>query len=89
MTTKPKRPQTNSTRLQRAIQTLQQLQRTNAPNTAIFKAAAKALQPLLKLAADVRAQEPVQYGPTTIKPSLDVGQEHLALQPEDAGREEA
>lgn len=39
---------TNHARLLRAIRCLQLLQRTNAPNSSIARASAKALTPLLK-----------------------------------------
>jgi len=39
---------TNKDRLLRAIRCLQLLQRTNAPNSSLARAAAKALSPLLK-----------------------------------------
>lgn len=41
----------NRDRLMRAIRCLQLLQRTNAPNSSLAKAAAKALTPLLKESA--------------------------------------
>lgn len=52
---------TNHDRLLRAIRCLQHLQRTNAPNSSMAKAAAKALVPLLK----EMASTPVDAAPLT------------------------
>jgi hypothetical protein len=46
----------NKDRLLRAIRCLQHLQRTNAPNSSMAKAAAKALAPLLKEMATLPAE---------------------------------
>jgi hypothetical protein len=56
---------TNKDRLLRAIRCLQLIQRTNAPNSSIAKAAGKALVPLL----DEMAKLPVEAAPITDTPS--------------------
>jgi hypothetical protein len=65
MPTDSKTNVTNKDRLLRAIRCLQLLQRTNAPNSSIAKASAKALVPLLDEMARLPTDElPLQGGST-------------------------
>jgi len=54
----------NKDRLLRAIRALQLLQRTNAPNSSIAKAAAKALVPLLAEVATMKDAAPLTEVPS-------------------------
>lgn len=57
-------PKTNKDRLLRAIRALQQIQRTNPPKSSLFKAAAKALIPLLDEAAVLPEELTLTPAPT-------------------------
>ena len=56
----------NTDRLMRAIRALQHIQRTNAPNTSLCRAATKALAPLLKEHA---ARTQAEAGETVVAPA--------------------